>query len=72
MRKGTIWGRWYSKIMIMSNLLSTDVVVSCEYSHKHRADYTTVHYKVHVIICTILILLYVQYYAAHYKRSLYL
>ena len=54
MRKGTIWGRWYSKIMIMSNLLSTDVVVSCEYGHKHRADYTIVHYKVHVIICTIL------------------
>ena len=36
--------------MTVSNFLTTDVVVSIlvsVYSHKHRADYTTVHYMVH-------------------------
>ena len=45
MRKGTIWGDGSMPIflMTMSNLLSTNVVVSIlvsVYSHKHRADYT--------------------------------
>ena len=36
--------------MTVSNLLSTNVVVSIlgsVYNHKHRADYTTIHYMVH-------------------------
>ena len=36
----------------MSNLLSTNVTVSIllsVYRNKHRADYTTVHYRVHTI-----------------------
>ena len=42
--------------MTMSNLLSTNVVVSIlvlVYSHKHGADYTTVHYMVHKTCYTI-------------------
>ena len=43
-------------ITAMSNFLSTDVVVSIlvsVYSHKHRVDYTTVHYMVHTICYTL-------------------
>ena len=46
MRKGTVWGRWqYMTMHVMSKLLSTVVVVSQLYRHKHRA-YTTVDYNI--------------------------
>ena len=59
MRKGTIWETDGSMnkslfIMIMSNLLSTNVVTVVSilvsvYRHKQKADYTdmTVHYTLH-------------------------